>query len=67
MQRENDDVKEALRLSGREEIKKINNALERIENDEYLFCSSCGNEIPLERLEIVPYTEHCVACADRAN
>ena len=28
-------------------------------------CSSCNNPIPLERLEAVPNTEHCVNCVDR--
>jgi hypothetical protein len=26
-------------------------------------CSSCGNEIPPERLEVLPHTKTCAACS----
>jgi len=40
----------------------LNDALERIENGTYGICSVCGEEIPKERLEAVPITQHCVPC-----
>ena len=40
----------------------INEALDRIEQDVYGVCIICGEEIPRERLEAVPITQHCVPC-----
>ncbi len=28
-------------------------------------CIECGNQIPFERLQIVPDTEYCVNCVDK--
>ncbi|RFU66309.1 TraR/DksA C4-type zinc finger protein [Peribacillus glennii] len=42
------------------EIKKIDHALEAIENGTYGKCSTCGTEIPFERLQAVPATLYCV-------
>ena len=41
---------------------EIVGALERIETGTYGRCERCGNEIPLERLEVVPTTTMCVSC-----
>lgn len=38
-------------------------ALDRLEKGAYGRCESCGKEISHERLEAIPYTRHCVACA----
>ena len=65
VERENDEVLEALLLASREEIKQINVALQRLENDEYTVCASCGEDIPMARLEAIPYTDVCVECAER--
>ncbi len=48
----------------REEIflRKIESALERIENGTYGICQKCGKPIPVERLKVVPVTGHCVSC-----
>ncbi|MBD3288937.1 TraR/DksA family transcriptional regulator [candidate division KSB1 bacterium] len=40
----------------------LNEALDRIENGTYGICVSCGRDIPKERLEAVPITQHCVPC-----
>lgn len=29
-----------------------------------MLCSKCNNEIPAERLEILPHTTTCVKCSD---
>lgn len=44
-------------------LKSIDNALERIRQDKYGICISCGKEIPEARLEALPYTLMCVNCA----
>lgn len=53
-----------LRLRGREQklIKKIDEALARIEEGTYGICESCGNPIGLKRLEARPVTTLCIEC-----
>ncbi|GAA4070748.1 TraR/DksA family transcriptional regulator [Amphibacillus indicireducens] len=45
------------------ELKMINHALERIQNDQYGRCETCGEEIDLERLKARPESNHCIAHA----
>ena len=66
-ERQNDEVLEAIGNESRNELNQINHALERIENGEYSTCSECGDEISLERLQAVPYTNLCIGCADVAG
>lgn len=35
-------------------------ALQRIEQGNYGYCAECNKEIPLERLEAIPYAKYCV-------
>ncbi len=53
-----------LRLKGRERnlLKKIETALEKIENKTYGICESCGCEIDIKRLEARPVTTLCIDC-----
>jgi len=46
-------------------LAKINQALERLEDGTYEFCSSCGEKIPLERLMAKPAASLCVSCQER--
>ncbi|MBM7624292.1 TraR/DksA C4-type zinc finger protein [Sporohalobacter salinus] len=43
-------------------LKKIDDALERLETGEYGICDICQKEINKERLELIPYTTRCVEC-----
>jgi DnaK suppressor protein len=45
------------------ELKRIDAALRRIEEGEYGYCTSCGDEIPAKRLEIDLTIPNCVKCA----
>mgnify|MGYP001268541412 CR=1 FL=1 len=47
------------------ELEQIRTALERIASGDYGTCVSCGKEIPLIRLEIYPWADTCVQCAQR--
>lgn len=38
-------------------------ALDRIDRGTYGRCAACGQAIPLERLDVLPYTRHCTRCA----
>jgi len=64
-ERENDEVLESLGNTSSMELLKINQALKRIDDDEYFYCSHCGEEIPAERLQLLPYSTHCVRCAEK--
>ncbi|MFD8608805.1 TraR/DksA C4-type zinc finger protein [Streptomyces sp. NPDC059631] len=43
-------------------LKEIDDAFARIEAGTYGLCLACAKPVPAERLEILPYTRHCVAC-----
>lgn len=45
-----------------EELKDVNNALEKIEKGEYGRCDICGKEISEERLIILPEAKTCNIC-----
>jgi YteA family regulatory protein len=49
------------------QIKKIDHALQAIEDDTYGKCAECGKEIPFERLEVIPYTLFCVEHSPEQN
>lgn len=44
-------------------LQQIDNALERINQNTYGICIKCGQEIPQERLEVLPYALMCISCA----
>lgn len=45
-----------------QQIEKVEDALERLENGQYGICDKCGQPIPKERLEAIPLTTMCVKC-----
>lgn len=47
------------------EIKKIDAALERVDNGEFGWCEECGEAIPVKRLEIDPTVVFCTVCAQK--
>ena len=47
----------------RHRVDAINAALERYEEGNYGICEHCHQEIPYERLEILPYTTVCASCS----
>ena len=46
----------------REKLHNIDEALLRIEEEEYGICEECEEEIPLGRLKAMPFARHCVRC-----
>lgn len=60
---EGDQVLEAMGLNAVQEVRMIEAALTRIEEDEYGFCVKCGNQISEERLDVLPHTPFCRDCA----
>jgi len=64
IERENDEVLEAIGEEAAHEITQITHALERIEEGSYGECEDCGGMISEQRLEVVPYTSQCIECAE---
>ncbi len=64
-ERQNDEVLEAIGIESNNELIQINQALKRMELDEYTQCRLCGETISLERLDAVPFTDLCIQCADK--
>lgn len=64
-EREGDEVLEDLGHSASDEIRMIDAALQRMEEGEYGFCVTCGEEISAERLDILPATPFCKDHAPR--
>ncbi len=56
-----------LRLRDRERklIKKITQALQRIEDGEYGVCVDCGDDIGIARLKARPMTTLCINCKSK--
>ncbi|CAM3562389.1 RNA polymerase-binding protein DksA [Vibrio sp. Of14-4] len=48
-------------------IKKIEKTLNKIEEDEFGFCESCGVEIGIRRLEARPTADLCIDCKTLAE
>lgn len=47
-------------------LHKVEHALRRVEQGLYGVCESCGQDIPVARLEVLPYATKCVSCASRS-
>lgn len=62
---ENEEVLSALDDEARDILNQIDQALRRLERNEYGICQSCGQPIAPGRLEAVPYAALCIACAGR--
>jgi DnaK suppressor protein len=47
-------------------LKEIDAAFARVDDGSYGICQGCSKPIPVERLEILPYTRFCVPCRRNA-
>jgi DnaK suppressor protein len=59
------ELDEGLEDDAREQLHQVEKALARIESGEYGRCEICGKEIPVDRLEAVPWTTLCIDDARR--
>ena len=66
VERENEEVLDALGEAGEAELRAISKALARIDTGDYGMCTGCGEDIPRERLDVLPFSDKCVQCADNA-
>ncbi len=56
------DLTIGLIQNGEEELKAIDNALERIGEKTYGTCEECGTKIAKVRLTALPYVHNCIEC-----
>lgn len=45
-------------------LKEVEEALERIDRNEYGKCQHCGAEISSKRLDVLPFARFCVPCQE---
>ncbi|MBC7248468.1 MAG: TraR/DksA C4-type zinc finger protein [Actinobacteria bacterium] len=46
-------------------LQRVNEALARIDEGTYGICEICGEKIPEERLEALPYANLCILCKQK--
>jgi len=61
------EVDDTLEENSEHVLAEIDEALARIEAGTYGTCVTCGKEIPLERLEALPYATQCIDCRRKAE
>lgn len=59
----NKSVNEAALRQTELTLQKLRIALTKVNDPNFGNCYSCGNEIPLGRIMLVPYSNKCVNCA----
>jgi DnaK suppressor protein len=45
----------------------INEALQRIDDEEYGHCQNCENEINPKRLDAIPWARYCLSCQEKVE
>lgn len=48
-------------------LAEVNEALQRLDAGTFGDCAGCGKAIAASRLRALPYTRHCITCADRPD
>jgi DnaK suppressor protein len=64
---DNSDQELTLTLLGSDEniLDQVEAAIQRIEGGDYGRCEKCGEAIPKNRLDAIPYAADCVRCASQ--
>lgn len=45
-------------------VQRVEAAMRRMEEGSFGVCAECGEDIPLRRLEALPWTQYCVRCQE---
>jgi RNA polymerase-binding protein DksA len=64
VQMENDAVLAGIGEATKQELAQINRALAQLDQGTYGQCSSCGEPIGARRMQALPYSDLCIACAE---
>lgn len=57
---EQNDMRKNLLVEAQDNLELVNQALRRLENDQYGVCVVCGEDIEDGRLEVVPFATTCM-------
>ena len=57
----------ALSATARQTVEDIERALDRMPTGTYGLCVTCGDRIPVARLEVLPWAVQCVKCKARGE
>jgi DnaK suppressor protein len=49
----------------RDRLAHIDDALKRLDTPEFGLCEDCGKSIGKKRLDIIPWTPHCIVCQEK--
>ena len=58
------EVVDALGNEAREELRTISEALARMKTGQKGLCTACGSQIAAGRIEVYPYADECIDCAE---
>lgn len=67
IQRENDEVLEAILAETEAALRRVGMAKLRLADGSYGYCQRCGDPIEPARLAVLPAAEYCLGCADLAR
>ncbi len=62
-----DEISSQLAEVESRELVRIEVALERMRNGQYGMCETCGTNIPMARLNALPYATSCIKCQREAE
>jgi DnaK suppressor protein len=62
-----DEISSQLAEVESRELARIENALERMRRGQYGVCEGCGANIPMARLNALPYATSCIKCQREAE
>jgi len=60
----NRDLSYQLTTGERDILKRIDDALDRIESESYGECLNCSKKVQQGRLDAVPWARHCIDCQE---
>jgi DnaK suppressor protein len=58
------DLSYQLTAGERDMLRRIDEALDRIEEGQYGACLECGKKVQTGRLDAVPWARHCIECQE---
>ena len=58
------DLSYQLTVGERDIVRRVDDALDRMEEGEYGVCVACGKKVQTGRLDAVPWARHCIECQE---
>jgi DnaK suppressor protein len=58
------DLSYQLTIAERDLVRRVDEALDRMETGEYGVCVACGKKVQIGRLDAVPWARHCIECQE---